>query len=248
MKGSVGQAEEAQEGLASVGELPFLVTAAHELKAPLALVRQLSLALEAGGIEQAEGRRMLRQIVLTSERALRLTADLSRSVRTEDSIFELEPLNLQQLCEEAAHELTPLYKARGREIRVAASRRPSLLAVANHDLLRRVIINFGDNALHYAESSTPVELRAGSLAHGTKVRLGVRDYGPRVPIDIWQRLQDCLGTATQVLHTRPQSSGLGLYVAGQFADAMEGRIGAVRHHDGATFYVDLTASTQLSLL
>src|SRR5919199_1348035 len=206
-------------------ELPFLITASHELKAPLALMRQ---------------------IVLTSERALRLTTDLSRSARLEDSLFELEPISPYQICEEVAHELTPLYKAKGREIRVASKYR-SHLAVANRDLLYRIMLNFADNALHYVEAKTPVELRASTMSHKSQIRLGVRDYGPAVSSEMWRHLQMSLGTASQTLHSRPQSSGLGLFIAGQFARAMRGKIGATRHHDGATFYVDLTASTQLSL-
>jgi K+-sensing histidine kinase KdpD len=246
MKGSEGQSDNILGGLLS-GDLPFLVTAAHELKSPLSLVRQLALSLETSTVDSAERNRMLRQIVLTSERALRLTTDLSRSSRLEDSIFDLEPINPQQLCEEVAHELTPLYAARGRQIQVASHHR-SMLVVANHDLLRRIMLNFGDNALHYTDSSAPVQLRARVHDKGKRIRLGVRDYGPAVPTDTWQRLQASLGTNTQVLHSRPQSSGLGLYVAGQFASAMHGRIGATRHRDGATFFVDIEASTQLSLL
>jgi len=246
MQGSKGKFE-VQEDRLPFGDLSFLATAAHELKGPLALVRQLSLALESGDVETSERDRMLRQIVLVSERALRLTTDLTRSSRLEDSLFELEPLNPRQICEEVAHELSPLYAAHGREIRVA-SRYRSILAVANRELLRRVMLNFGDNALHYAESNTPVELQVSSHSSGSQIRMGVRDFGPAVPVDIWKRLQTQLGTSTQVLHARPQSSGLGLYVAGQFAGAMNGHIGATRHRDGATFYVDLTASMQLSLL
>jgi K+-sensing histidine kinase KdpD len=230
------------------GDLSFLVTASHELKAPLALIRQLALSLEtAENLAPSERERMLRQVTLTTERALRLTTDLARSSRLEDSLFEMEPLNPRQICEEVAHELSPLYKAKNREIRIAARYRP-LLVVANRDLLRRVILNFGDNALHYASETSPVELKIQALDSGTKIRMGVRDYGPAVPADVWQRLQSHLGTATQSLHSRPQSSGLGLYVAGQFATAMQGKIGATRHRDGATFYVDLTASTQMRLL
>ncbi len=246
MKGSKGY-DDSIKGGALFGELPFLVTAAHELKSPLALVRQLALGLESGTVSNVERERMLRQIVLTSERALRLTTDLSRSSRLEDSMFDLQPINPQQLCEEVAHELYPLYAARGREIQVASHRR-SLLVVANRDLLRRIMLNFGDNALHYTDSSAPVELRARVHDHGKRIRLGVRDFGPAVPNDTWRRLQENLGKDTQVLHSRPQSSGLGLYVASQFASAMHGEIGATRHRDGATFYVDIDASTQLSLL
>jgi signal transduction histidine kinase len=226
--------------------LPFLVTASHELKAPLALVRQLALALE-DSMESDEEKQVVRRILLTSERALRLTTDLTRSTRLEDSLFELEPLNPYQICEEVAHEITPLYKAKEREIQVASKYHPTLV-VANRDLLHRIMLNFADNALHYAEPGHPVELRAGTSAHRTQVRLSVRDYGPSIPSRTWERLEKNLGTSAQTLHMRPQSSGLGLYVAGQFARAMQGKIGATRHRDGVTFFVDMNASTQLSLL
>ena len=226
--------------------LPFLVTASHELKSPLALVRQLALSLE-GDPNPADRAEIVRQILLTSERALRLTADLSRSARLEDSLFELEPLNPQAICEEVAHEMTPLYKAKGREIRVVSRYRPRL-AVANRELLRRIMLNFADNALHYASVDEPVELRAASRSREGSIRLSVRDYGPAVPTDMWRKLHANLGSATQTLHMRPQSSGLGLMVSGQFARAMRGSIGATRHNDGATFFVDVNASTQLSLL
>jgi K+-sensing histidine kinase KdpD len=80
------------------------------------------------------------------------------------------------------------------------------------------------------------------------VRIGVRDYGPALSSDMWRTLQEKLRVAPQAVHARPESSGLGLYIASQFAEAMNGRIGAIRHKDGATFYVELQASTQMSLL
>ena len=225
----------------------FAVAAAHELKAPLALIRQLSIGLEQGIYDANDQQRILRQIILTSERGIRLTSDLTRVTRLEDSLFELGPVNSRQLCEEVAHELTPLYKARGREIRVAAGRK-QLIAVANRDFLRRILVNFGDNALQYADNNTPVVIKATSTSDGERVRVGVRDYGPAVPSDVWQKIASNLGVAPQVLQNRPASSGLGLYISGQLAGAMEGSIGATKHHDGATFYVDLFASRQLKLL
>lgn len=109
-------------------------------------------------------------------------------------------------------------------------------------------MNFSDNALHYADSNAAVEIQIKAFNDGQTIRLGVRDYGPALSSDMWQTLQSKLTKAPQSVHARPQSSGLGLYIASQFADAMNGRIGIIRHHDGATFYVDLGASHQLSLL
>lgn len=226
-----------------------LSTAAHELKSPLVLMRQLSLLLQQqASLSKNERERLLQQITLTSERALRLTSDLTKAARLEDALFELEPINPVALCNEIVHELTPLFEAHGRELAVKSRKHP-LLLVANSDLLRRIITNFSDNALYYSEPGTAVELQIKALQKGKFVRLGVRDFGPALSQDMWQTLRNKLETkAPQAIHARPQASGLGLYIASQFADAMNGTIGVIRHRDGATFYVDIEASRQLSLL
>lgn len=224
-----------------------LIAAAHELKSPLVLVRQLALMIQDGGLTNAEKQRLLEQITLTSDRALRLTSDLTRSSRLNDTLFELEPINPLSLCEDIVHELSPLFKAHGRDIKLMP-RKHRLLMIANRDLLRRIIVTFSDNALHYSDKDAPVELQINECDNGKTVRLGVRDYGPAVSTDVWKSLQHKLSRAPQPLHARPQSSGLGLYIAGQFADVMNGQIGVTRHSDGATFYVDLQSSRQLNLL
>ena len=246
MNGELGAQQNEVSGL-SLYDLPSLVAAAHELKAPLSLIRQLALELGTNQTSTSDTESILRQITLTSERALRLTTDLTKVQRLSGSLFELEPLNPQQLCEEVAHELAPLYAAQGRAIRVAKRRKP-LLVVANKELLRRIILNFGDNALHYAESDEPIELSASMYSSGQKVRIGVRDFGPALAADAWKRLRSELGKNIQSVHARPASSGLGLYISSQFAETMHGSIGATRHRDGATFYVTIDASTQLPLL
>jgi len=238
------------EGLAGgdivIHEVSSLTAAAHELKSPLALVRQLALQLESSEVTD-EQRRLVQQITLTSERALRLTSDLTRSARLDDALFELEPLNPEQLCKDIVTELTPLFEAHGRSLAVTHRTHP-LLLVANRDLLRRIIMNFSDNALYYSQPGTAVHMQIQALKKSGTVRVGIRDYGPALSADMWRKLQKKLTHSPQSVHARPQSSGLGLFIASQFAEAMQGTIGATRHRDGATFYVELQASRQLSLL
>jgi signal transduction histidine kinase len=213
-----------------------LMSAAHELKAPAALIRQLALELrDVAGVEHE--RQLLDQIILTSERSLRLTGDLTRTARLDDAMFELEPLNPQQLCEEVAHELTPLYKAHGKTVEVRG-RRTAPLVVANRELLRRVLMNFGDNALQYGSDTSPVTFTVEREQE--RVTVGVRDRGPILPHR---------GAPLRTAVTgRPSSSGLGLAIAQKFAETMQGHIGTRRHHDGMTFYINMMASEQLSLL
>ncbi|AKM80875.1 TPA: sensor histidine kinase [Candidatus Saccharibacteria bacterium] len=224
----------------------MVMVAAHELKAPLALLRQLSLSIEAGGLSASDVERVARQMTLTSERALRLTGDMTRTAQRDSALFKLEPVNPVSLCEEVAKELMPLFAAHNKSIRVRY-RRSSPLAVAHRELLRRVLINFSDNALHYSADMKPVELSV--QVTGSTVRIGVRDYGPAIAADVWRTLSSRLKQgAMQPLAARPQSSGLGLSIASQFAEMMQGTIGVTRHRDGATFYVEIQQSRQMSLL
>lgn len=227
--------------------VPPLVAAAHELKAPLALMRQLALVLRDDSLSDTERQRLQDQIVLSSERALRLTTNVTKVARLEDAMFEVEPINPEQICRDVVSELAPLFEAYGRSMKVQSRRHP-LLLVANRDLLRRILLSFSDNALHYSQPGTAVDLQIKAFRDAGVVRIGVRDYGPALSGALWRQLQERLASAPQSVQARPESSGLGLYIASQFADAMNGKIGAVRHKDGATFYVELPLSHQLRLV
>ena len=225
--------------------LPSLQVAAHELKAPLTLVRQLAQAAESGQYAADEVQQLVHKIGLTSERALRLTTDLTRAARLDDGLFALEPLDPLPLCRDVVAELLPLYSARDRQLRLARRQRAVPLVVGHRDLLRRIMVNFADNALHYADGGQPVELSLTYRRQADMIRLGVRDYGPGLARDLRAHLKG-KGLPAQLSY-RPASSGLGLYIAQQFASAMGARVGAVAHRDGASFYVDMPRSVQLGL-
>ena len=67
-----------------------LVAAAHELKTPLVLMRQLSIQL-AQTDDPRKNTEIIERIRLTAERSLRLTDSLTKSARLADALFELEP-------------------------------------------------------------------------------------------------------------------------------------------------------------
>lgn len=227
--------------------LSSLVAAADDLKSPLSLIRQLSLTLDNSDLSVDEQKRIYRQISITSERALNLTGDLTRSINLSDAMFELEPINPRQLCEDVISELLPMFSAHGRIIKLANCKHP-LLLVANRDLLRRILINFSDNALHYTDKSKGVELKISSSKDGSTIRLGIRDFGPVMSSAMLSKFINGNIKNIPISYLRPQSSGLGMCIVNQFANAMNGKIGSIKHRDGMTFYIDLQASTQLNLL
>jgi K+-sensing histidine kinase KdpD len=136
-----------------------------------------------------------------------------------------------------------------RKIELDLPKQPSL-ALAHHELLRSATLGLCDNALtHASDSSKPIILSAKKRSSDSIVRLSVRDHGPQISKDIFRRLVERLGKMPQPISDHPAASGLGLYIAGQFAEAMQGRLGAVAHRQGgATFYIETSSVQQLSFL
>ncbi len=230
---------------ADFGGLPSVLVAAHELKTPLALIRQMALLLDDDLTSEADKKRIQQRIVQTSEQALQLTVDLANSANLTPSLFPLEPVNPLALCQQIAAETRLSAALYGRKISWPRSGRNNRLILANRTLLGRILANFLNNALKYTEDGS--EIKVSVKAIGGAVRLSVRDFGPMMSLKEYRRLLDEMDVRKTV-RTRPESSGLGIYVASQFARAMNGQIGLIRHRDGLTFYVDMPISRQLSLL
>lgn len=224
-------------------EISSLLLAAHELKSPLILIRQLAFAASDRTATDHAKQEALEQLSLVADRGLRLTNDLTKSARLNPTLFPVEPVNIQQICEAAIKEMSPLYALYGRRLEFRGSRRQQGLVLAHRDLLRRILCNFADNALNYGDPSHKVVVT--TRRRRSSIEFGVRDYGPRLSSRdmkaIWQG-------EPQSVATRPGSSGLGLFIARQFSEVMGGSLGVVRHRDGVTFYVSLPVSEQLSLL
>ena len=222
-------------------EVDGVLVAAHELKAPLAVLRQLALSLPGmdGGGEQ-----MRSEMVSVSERAIKQVNDLAKVRRLEDGLFVMEPVAVRAVCDEVTRELSYLFSYNRRDLFIKYSNRARLVT-ANRDLLHSVVYNFLLNAMHYSGEGTRAELLVKDFRD--RVKVVVRDYGPALPMDVWREMKRGWIEKPTSIAMRPGSSGLGLYIASRFSRYMNARVGAVRHRDGTSFYVELPVSRQASL-
>jgi len=227
-------------------DLAPLIAAAHELKAPLILLRQLSLQLmnEQDSEKIAE---ISNRIQLTSERSLRLVNSLSKTARLEDAMFKLEPIVLNNVARTVIDELEPLSNALGQKIEIKTKK--NVLAVGNFDLIRTIMLGLLDNSLmSHRISSKPIEVRF--CEHGDKLQILVRDFGEIIDVKHFRNVLVDIGKAPIPLSDRPNSTGLGLFISAKFSQYMQGELSVTRHvkNGGLTFKVSLPASKQLSLV
>ncbi|MBQ2695216.1 HAMP domain-containing histidine kinase [Candidatus Saccharibacteria bacterium] len=223
-------------------EVDGVLVVAHELKAPLAVLRQLALSLDDLG---AKNEHLRDEMVQVSERAIRQVNDLAKVRRLEDGLFEMEPVAVRVVCDDVMQELRYLFRENKRGLRVKYTNKARVVT-ANRELLYSVIYNFLVNAMHYSAEGTQSELAVQDERECVKVM--VRDYGPALPVNIWREMKKGFIKEPTAIAMRPGSSGLGLYIASKFSRYMHAEVGAVRHRDGASFYVKIPISRQLSLL
>lgn len=224
-------------------EVNGILVAAHELKAPLSVLRQLALSFDFDD-KNSNLEHIRSEMVSVSERAIKQVNDLSKISRLEDGLFVMEPVSVRAVCDDVTRELDYLFRYNKRELFVKYSNR-SKLVTANRDLLYSVIYNFLLNAMHYSGKETRSELLVKDCRD--KVKITIRDFGPALPMDVWHEMKRGWINKPTSIAMRPGSSGLGLYIASKFSRYMNANVGAVRHRDGTSFFVELPVSTQARL-
>ena len=223
-------------------EVNSIFVAAHELKSPLSLLRQLALSMDFDDEKSLKSTQS--RMIQVSERALRQVNDLTKINRLEDGLFTLEPVSVRAICDEVTSELRYLYRANHRDISEKYTNK-SRLVIANRDLLYSVIYNFCSNAMHYSDEGTKAEISVRDKKG--RVEIVVRDFGPALPTKIWKEMKHGWLKEPTSVAMRPGSSGLGLYIASKFSKYMNGEVSAVRHRDGTSFTLVLPVSTQATL-
>ncbi|MBR3386570.1 HAMP domain-containing histidine kinase [Candidatus Saccharibacteria bacterium] len=222
-------------------EVDAILVAAEELKRPLVDLRQLALSFVGAGTQDE---RVRDEMLSVSDRAIRQVNDLMRLRRLEGAMFEMEPVAVRVAVNEVMRDFYELFTYNRRRVEVKCNTRMPLV-MANKEMLKSVVYNFLVSAT-FCKSDT-INSRLIVQSSKDKVKITVRDYGPALMLGTWRKMQSGVMEMPLVASMRPGTSGLSLFIASRMAQLMNGRVGAVRHKDGASFYVELLESRQARL-
>ncbi|HET7524678.1 MAG TPA: sensor histidine kinase N-terminal domain-containing protein, partial [Burkholderiaceae bacterium] len=166
----------------------FLADAAHQLKTPLAGLRtQAELAqreIDAGQQDARSLKRSLQQIAHSSQRAAHMVNQLLAMARAEDteSAPRRQEVRLARLAREVVRDFVP--RAMDKRIDLGYEGPEgddnSTRMIGQPLLIRELIRNLVDNALHYTPSGGVVTVRVTSDPFGQVVVLEVEDSGPGI--------------------------------------------------------------------
>ncbi len=189
---------------AFAGHRRFIADAAHQLRTPLAsLSSQIEVALNT---PNKDTDKLLHQLLATARRTTHLAnqlLSLARLEHTEQSMYEVEMVELKEIFLDAAADIVTL--AARKKVELDFNLQPCQIE-GNRLMLRELLANLLDNAVRYTPPGGKV---AVSLqANAQDILLTVEDNGIGVPTEDLAKL----GTPFLRLAS-PQSEGCGLGLA-----------------------------------
>jgi len=193
----------------------FIADAAHQMKTPLAGMRmQSELALRE--TDRDEIHRSLEQLSKSSESATRLVNQLLALARAENQTPEAQPLQLLELSElarEVVQDWVQLSFSHRIDLGFEQPGHP-VMVMGNPLMLREMLGNLIDNALHYTPAGGSVTVRVRADAPAARAILEVEDTGPGIPASerphVFERFYRILGSSAE-------GSGLGLAIVREIA-------------------------------
>ncbi|MFF7265088.1 sensor histidine kinase [Streptomyces sp. NPDC008159] len=219
---------------AEAAQRRFVSDASHELRSPVATIRQHAEVALAHP-ERADPGALAGTVLDEAVRMQHLVDDLLLLARADEDTIRppRRPVDLDDLVFEEARRLRqrrdgPRVDSRG----VSAGR-----VLGDEDALRRVVRNLGENAARHARSR--VVLTLGTV--GGVVRLDVDDDGPGVPEGERARVFDRFVRLDEARTRGEGGAGLGLAIVAELVAAHGGTVDAGTAPDlgGARFTVTL---------
>jgi PAS domain S-box-containing protein len=223
----------------------FLAMLAHELRNPLAPIRNTVKLLRLTGASDAAsewGRDVIERQVEQLTRLVDDLLDVSRITRGKIQL-QLEPLDLATVVAGAVETSRPMIDARRHTLRVHLPRRP--LPVQG-DLVRltQVVSNLLNNAAKFQEEGGEITVTAERQDDRAVIR--VRDRGVGIPPEMLGKVFDLFAQVERTVDRSEGGLGIGLSLVKNLVELHGGQIQAssAGRGRGAEFCVSLPCSSQ----
>ncbi|HEY3707465.1 MAG TPA: PAS domain S-box protein [Terracidiphilus sp.] len=217
----------------------FSYSVSHDLRAPLRAIEGFTQAFieDYGKDVPEQGLEYLSEVTAASKRMNRLVQDLLNFSRLGRIHFEMQPVRVAEMAQEAIKQLSE-----GREF-VHVRDLDHLRAVAHPQTLVQAVSNLVSNALKFVSPEKTPEVVVSAERIGECVRISVKDNG----IGIASEHQEKIFQVFERLHGQEQfpGTGIGLAIVKRGIQRMGGRVGLQsKPGEGSTFWVELPEAAE----
>jgi two-component system OmpR family sensor kinase len=224
---------QAQLRQVDVARKEFIATASHELRTPIFSLAGFVELLQDEDLDEETRREFLETMSEQVARLQKLSVDLLDLSRLDAGSVELhsEPVDLSELARSVVNEFTPALADHGTdlELRLPDHGPEALCDPVRVAQIMRILL---DNALRHTPAGTHVTI--GAARRNGTAGLSVTDRGPGLPSDSEVKVFDRFYTGDAA-----RGAGLGLAIARELAERMNGRLAVRTVERGTAFTLEL---------
>lgn len=220
----------------------FLAAMSHEIRTPLNAVSAAGELLLAAPLGEDE-RRLVEMIERSVRHLAALVDDVLDLAGVESGLWDLNPgpVRLREILTEALHPFERGARAKGLDFRCQIDPRLPEEAVADGRRLQQIVCKLVDNAVKYTESGeVVVEAALSQMLERPALCFTVSDTGPGIADDLLARIFEPFVQGESGPARRHGGAGLGLAMARQLVEKMDGHLGMmVRPGGGCRFWFEV---------
>ena len=227
---------QAQLRQVDVARKEFIATASHELRTPIFSLAGFVELLQDEELDEDTRREFLETMSEQVARLQKLSVDLLDLSRLDAGSIELhaEEVDLSELARSIVHEFTPAIAEHDTDLEVKLPEHGPE-ALCDPERVAQIMRILLDNALRHTPAGTHVTVRA-DRSNGA-AGFTVADAGPGLPDGSRAKVFERFYTGDAA-----RGAGLGLAIARELAERMDGRLRVTSREGGTAFTLELPAN------
>ena len=201
----------------------FISTLSHEIRTPLTSIKGFSKTILDNweALNDESKKRFLNIIIEQSDRLINLVENVLDVAKADNEVeIILKEVNLLSLIKNVTDILKMNYKTKNFIIKTPST--GSVNSITNKDKLEQVFTNIIENACKYSGNQNNIEIKIESKADFNIV--SIKNFGSHIKEDEIEKVFEKFYRIDNYLTSSAQGSGLGLYIAKNLIEKMQGKI------------------------
>ncbi len=214
----------------------LLTALAEELKMPLIQIARDCELLELPDMQSR------------SEMAIRLIEGYVLGLRAEEQVsFELEPVTLSSILQDAAHELSKTASQQGYIINIDIGGKYGPI-MGDRRTLHHAFTVLGYELMQIPEEDIKPVLTLASHQSRGNIVAGVFTNNASITTDAFKRAKALVGAARQTMPQGPSTNGAGIFIADNLVRGLASSFKIARHHKQTGLAATFVPSQQLQIV